>query len=210
MEIQTFCFNPFAENTYVLRSGSDTVVVDPGCYSEVEEQELLDALSGSNLKGVWLTHSHLDHMLGVAFLFERFGVQPRLHKEDMFTWDIFEKSAAVWGVPLRRNLPDPGTFLKDGEFLLLGEQNWEVRFAPGHAKGHVIFVNHSSGVVMSGDVLFAGSIGRTDLPGGDFNTLSESIKQQLYTLPEHFEVYPGHGPSTSIGAEKRGNPFVRA
>jgi glyoxylase-like metal-dependent hydrolase (beta-lactamase superfamily II) len=208
MTIKTLCFNPFSENTYLVLSGGEAVIIDPGCFDSSEEEALIEAIGSHALKAVWLTHSHLDHVLGLPFVYKEFGIKPLLHKEDVFTWNLYEKSAAVWSIPIRGALPPMGGFFEHKQQLSVGEEIFEVRFTPGHASGHVVFVNHAQKKVLAGDVLFAGSIGRTDLPGGDFSVLESSIRNQLYTLPDDYTVYPGHGPTTEIGLEKRGNPFL--
>jgi glyoxylase-like metal-dependent hydrolase (beta-lactamase superfamily II) len=132
-----------------------------------------------------------------------------LHAADKPTWELYEKSAAVWGVPIKGELPIPAGYFAHGDTLQLGDDTLEVRWVPGHSPGHVVFVNYKQQWVIGGDVLFNGSVGRTDLPGGDFATLEAAIQRELYSLPDEFKVFCGHGPATTIGDEKRKNPFVR-
>lgn len=209
MKIQTFTFNPFSVNTYLLYHGDKAVVIDPGMSSSVEQREFDDFVEEHNLKltDCWLTHAHIDHVMGCDHVFRKYGHTPKLHPDDKVTLGYSKRAAEMYGVPYTES-PDPDLVWKHGmQFHALGTKV-EVRFTPGHAPGHVIFVFPEHDVVIGGDVLFAGSIGRTDLPGGDADTLAKSIETQCYTLPDKMKVYSGHGPATTIGEEKKSNPFV--
>lgn len=211
MKIQTFTFNPFGENTYVLYEDGKAVVVDPGMSNSIEQQEFDDFIvrEGLELTDCWLTHAHIDHVMGCDYVFRTYGHIPKLHPDDQSTLGYSKRAAEVYGVPYTES-PTPDFIWKHGmQFHALGTKV-EVRFTPGHAPGHVIFVFPEHDVVIGGDVLFAGSVGRTDLPGGDAGTLAMSIETQCYSLPDSMKVYSGHGPATSIGEEKRANPFVNA
>ena len=212
-QLHTFTFNAFGEQTYLLDHGNgDATVFDPGMSNAAERNEFKTQceLLGVEVVQCVLTHAHLDHVLGLAWVFDQWGVSPRLHPTDNLTWDQAPRAAELYGVrmdPLPERGPDLGSH---GSQIACGMHRLEVRCAPGHSAGHVIFVNHEQEWVIGGDVLFQGSVGRTDLPGGDGSVLAKSIENQLFELPESFEVWPGHGPSTTIGAEKTSNPFVNA
>ena len=161
---------------------------------------------GRRISAIWLTHAHLDHVLGVACVREVTGAPIYLHPGDRALYDELPQQGVLFGIPAPRP-PAPQFELAHGQRLVLGSIEVEVRHVPGHSPGHVCFV--APGVVFCGDVLFAGSIGRTDLPGGDFATLIAGIRRELLSLPDATVVYPGHGPATTIGAEKANNPFLR-
>lgn len=198
---------PFVENCYlVIDEASNTcAVIDPGEQAGLVLHKL--EASGATPVGIWLTHAHIDHVLGVPALVAATGVPTFLHPADRPLYDSVPDQAAWFGLTADP-LPPPDRGLSAGERLRLGSAEFEVRHAPGHSPGHVVFVG--SGAVFGGDVLFQGSIGRTDLPGGDYDTLLDSIARELLVLPDSTIVYTGHGPATTIGAERRTNPFLRA
>lgn len=211
ISLKSFTFNAFAENTYVLfNDEGHAVVVDPGMSSRLEQQEMLNFLEGSNLHlvGVVLTHAHIDHVLGCAFLVDRFKVPLTAHANAPQTLAMSVQAARMYGIDYDPS-PEPSHTFGHGDVFYLGDDALEVRFAPGHAPDHIVLIDHAGRKVIAGDVLFQGSVGRVDLPGGNANTLVESIQQQLYTLPEDYTVYCGHGEPTHIGAEMRTNSFVR-
>ena len=210
MHVQKFTFNPFQENTYVLQAAGEGIVIDPGFCDKNEQRELegwLEA-NGVNLLRVLLTHAHIDHVMGCAWVEERYGLRPEVHRNDLPILEAAEMQAAMFAVPLDPP-PAPARFIEEGEVLTLGDAHLDVLFVPGHAPGHVAFFNPKQRFLMGGDVLFHRSIGRTDLPGGDFDVLQRSIREQFYPLGDDVLVYSGHGPETTIGEERRGNPFVR-
>jgi len=207
----SMAFNAFSENTVVLHDGANgAIVCDPGMSSLEEWKRFEVELDRRGLapRAVLLTHAHLDHVLGCAGMKERFGLLPRVHAEDHITYSMASRAAELYGIPMDP-LPelDPEPLI-DGEVLVFGELSLTVRWTPGHAPGHVVFVDVEGNQVIGGDVLFRGSVGRTDLPGGDASTLAESIQSVLYALPDDMEVWPGHGPTTTIGEEMASNPFV--
>ena len=212
-ELHTFTFNVFGEQTYLLDHGNgDATVFDPGMSSKVERDgfDLFVKEKGLTIVNCLLTHAHLDHVMGTSWVAEKYGIYPRLHLTDEQTWVQAPKSAELYGIPMD-TLPQRGEDLGgQGSIIKCGKFKLEIRLAPGHCLGHVVFVCHEYEFVIGGDVLFNGSIGRTDLPGGDADTLARSITEQLYTLPDNFEVHPGHGRSTTIGKEKSSNPFVNS
>lgn len=213
VHIRQFTFGPFQENTYVLYANNkDCWIIDPGCYYAEEEAELKLFIENQGLNPVKLlnTHCHLDHVAGNAFINEQYGLFPEYDKRDQATMEMAPKSAQLYGIMGFKTSPACKTFISESTALTLDEMPFEIRFCPGHAPGHLVFIQHDQKFIIGGDVLFQRSIGRTDLPGGDHKTLLNSIKTALYTLPDDYIVYAGHGPTTTIGEEKRHNPFVRS
>jgi len=195
----------FQENCYIVadRDTGDAVLVDPG-----EEVELFLARLDSErllLRAIWLTHAHLDHVMGVRRVVEVAKVPVSLHPADRPLYEGTAQQGAWLGVRAE-HLPPPDRELAHGDVLEVGGLTFEVRHVPGHSPGSVAIVGHGAALV--GDALFAGSIGRVDLPGGSAETLLDSIRSQLLTLPDETTVYPGHGPATTIGVERRTNPFL--
>ncbi|QDA59629.1 MBL fold metallo-hydrolase [Hymenobacter jejuensis] len=211
MTVSGFTFNAFSENTYLLHDTTrQCVVVDPGCYDKDEQQALKQFIETEGLQVVLLlnTHCHIDHVFGNKFILDTYKVPFLIHEADLSTLRAVPAYAPSYGFP-NYQPAEPTGFLTPGEPVRFGETELEVRFTPGHAPGHVILYHIDSKTVIGGDVLFQNSIGRTDLPGGNHATLLESIRTQLLTLPDEVTVYPGHGPATTIGAERRSNPFLR-
>jgi len=213
LELKSFTFNGFSENTYLIfdTETSEGVLIDPGMCNALERKTLAEfiELHGITIQAIWLTHSHIDHILGLAWSVERFNCPYFQTKIDHETLTAAPLYAGLYGLP-KVEVPEKSyTPIQHGDKVSCGQHSFEVRFCPGHAPGHVVFYHPTLGV-LGGDVLFAGSIGRTDLPGADFATLEISIKKQLYILPDSTRVYPGHGPYTTIGQEKLNNPYVRA
>lgn len=211
IRIKVFIFNPFQENTYILHdSTGECVIIDPGCYTDAEESKLSRYIKDHHLKPVALinTHTHIDHILGNNFVTFTYGLKPQIH----LAGEMFLESAPDYGAMFGLRVSElamPEKYLEDREIFRFGSSSLEILYTPGHVDGSVCLVNHESRFVITGDVLFNGSIGRTDLPTGDFSLLEESIKEKLYTLPDDYIVHPGHGPATTIGEEKTGNPFVK-
>ncbi|GAA4010174.1 MBL fold metallo-hydrolase [Hymenobacter fastidiosus] len=211
MTVSGFTFNAFSENTYLLHDDTgQCVVVDPGCYSRAEQEALRAFVTAQGLRVVLLlnTHCHIDHVLGNQFILDAYHVPFLMHEADLSTLRAVPAYAANYGFP-DYSPAEPTGFLTPGEPVHFGHTALDVRFAPGHAPGHVVFYQASAATVIGGDVLFQNSIGRTDLPGGDHETLLTSIRTQLFSLPDAVTVYPGHGPPTTIGAERRTNPFLQ-
>ena len=196
----------FVENCYLVidEAAQACAVIDPGEQSGLILHKLRE--SGAAPVGIWLTHAHIDHVLGVPDLAAQTGAPVYLHPDDRELYDGVPDQASWFGLTADP-LPPPDRSLSAGERLQVGGLTFTVRHAPGHSPGHVVFTG--PGVVFGGDVLFQGSIGRTDLPGGDFDTLIDSIERELLVLPDSTIVYPGHGPRTTVGAERRTNPFLR-
>jgi glyoxylase-like metal-dependent hydrolase (beta-lactamase superfamily II) len=211
MKVASFTFNPFSENTYVLSDPTgECVIIDPGMTDEEEDEVLFDYIKSSGLTPVKVlnTHCHIDHILGNRSVCERFGLQ--LYAHPLEKSNILRAPAAslMWGVSYRET-PPAHRIIDEGDSIEFGQTRLEVRFTPGHAPGHVVFIEHQSGNVIAGDVLFRGSVGRVDLPGCNADDLVNSIRTKLYTLPGHYVVHPGHGPATTIDHEKKHNAFVR-
>jgi hydroxyacylglutathione hydrolase len=211
MELKSFTFSPFAENTYVLFDDtSECVIVDPGCYSQEERNTLTEFISEKELKPVALlnTHCHLDHIFGNKYIANHYNIPLFIHEDEQVILDWSPQAAMKYGLMLEQS-PEPDSYYKMGENFSFGNTFLEMRFTPGHSPGSITFIHHKSKTVISGDVLFNGSIGRTDLPGGDMTTLLNSIENEIYTLPDDYIVHSGHGPSTSVAYEKMHNPFIR-
>lgn len=210
MRVRAFTGGGFAENGYVAvcQESGAAVAVDPGaCAGQMVAALRADE---ADLHAVLLTHAHLDHIEGVHLVREAFPSAPIwLHPADLGLYRALPQQAAAFGMPVPPQ-PEPDRELSHGQRFTFGECGFDVRFAPGHAPGHVILVAQEAGLALVGDVIFQGSIGRTDLPGGDLYTLMRSIREQVLTLPDDTVLYPGHGPATTVGDERRGNPFLMA
>lgn len=211
MNIQIFTFNALQENTYLLWDDSkECVIIDAGCYDKEEQIELVDFIVKECLKPSLLlsTHSHIDHVLGNYFLKTKYQIPLKIHRKDEATLRAVKTYAPMYGLPLyQEQLQDD--YFAEGEQIKFGNTVLEILFVPGHAPGHVAFYHAASSSCIAGDVLFADSVGRADLPGGNFETLIKSIKTELYPLGDDTKIYPGHGPATTIGREKKSNPYLR-
>jgi len=197
------------ENSFVVYDDTkECVVIDPGCYEDYEKQELSNFIKENDLKVVKLlnTHCHIDHVLGNKYVKDTFGVKLHVHKEDVATLQAVKAYASSYGFSNYEEAT-VDEHLEEGKPIVFGDSSLEVVFVPGHAPGHVAFIDHETKTVIGGDVLFQGSIGRTDLPGGDFDTLIKSIHTKFFNLADDYIVYCGHGPETKIGHEKKTNPF---
>lgn len=209
MKIQKFVFNPFYENTFIIYDNSrQCAVIDPGCYEKQEQQELTQFISNNHLQVVKLinTHCHIDHVLGNHFIQDQYNVPLILHKKDEPLLKAVGTYASNYGFPAYTESSVEG-YLDEGDKLVIGNTTLEILHLPGHSPGHIGLIDHKDKICISGDVLFQNSIGRTDLPGGSHDTLIQSIREKLFTLPDDYTVYCGHGPETNIGFEKRTNPF---
>lgn len=208
--IKGFEFNPLGENTYVIwcTETREAAIIDPGNYNDTENSVLFNFIKEQQLEVKLLlnTHAHIDHIFGNYWVTKTFNVPYWLHSEDTFLLDRSIQMAALWNLNYTES-PLPDFDLKGKTGIEVGNVQLEIRHVPGHAPGHVIFIHHSTGIVIGGDTLFNGSIGRTDLPGGNHTQLLDAIKKEMFSLPEHYNVYSGHGPVTTIGKEKNTNPF---
>ena len=212
MTVVGFTFNAFSENTYLLIDDAtqQCAVVDPGCYAPAEQQALAEYIGTHGLQVVLLlnTHAHIDHVLGNQFVLDTWpGTPYLLHRLDLPVLHSVPTYAGNYGFP-NYQPAEPTGELVAGQPVRFGDTELEVRFAPGHSPGHVVFYHPPTATVIGGDVLFRSSIGRTDLPGGDHATLLHSIATELMTLPDATVVHAGHGPATTIGEERRSNPFL--
>ncbi len=209
--IVSFTFNPFYENTYILYDETgETVIIDPGNYSKNEDQQVADFINQKKLKPIYLinTHCHIDHVLGNRFVADTYKVPLLMHRGEIVVLDEVVNYAPSMGMNYKKS-PDPEIFVDEGDVVKFGNTELKVFFAPGHSPASVCFYNEKDKFIVSGDVLFHDSIGRTDLPGGNYKTLIESIKNKLMVLPDDIKVYPGHMQTTTIGREKKMNPFLK-
>lgn len=198
------------ENTYILWDETRScVIIDPGCNSPAERNDLLQFIKGNDLEPVLLlnTHCHIDHVLGNKWVKETFKVDFLMHKKEEVVLQTLESVGKMYGVFVEAS-PAPDRYVEAGEKVIFGNSSLSVFFTPGHSPGSISFYSETDKLVISGDVLFQSGIGRTDLPGGSYQQLMQSIFDNLMTLPEDTIVYSGHGPATTIGEEKRNNPFV--
>ena len=211
MRIRSLTFNPFSENTLILigEKGS-CFIIDPGMIDKAENEKLDKVLKEEKTipKRLLLTHCHIDHVLGIKAVHDTYGLLPECHEEGLPLLDATPRIAEMYGVPYFPG-PRPTTFLDTDALLDLDGEKLELRYVPGHAPGHLVIVHHDSKQVVAGDTLFRGSIGRTDLPGGDHELLIQKINEELFSLPDDYVVWPGHGPTTDIGFEKINNPFLQ-
>jgi len=209
MTVKQFVFNAFSENTYVVYDTTgECIIIDPGCFDSTEKNALKQFITDNKLtvKKLINTHCHIDHVLGNSFVKQTFGAKLFIHKADEPTLKANEIVAPLYGFNgYEQTIADE--FLEENEEVKFGNSVLKVVFVPGHAPGHIALVNVDEKICISGDVLFQQSIGRTDLPGGDFDTLMKSIQTKLFTLPDDVKVYCGHGPATNIGFEKLHNPY---
>jgi glyoxylase-like metal-dependent hydrolase (beta-lactamase superfamily II) len=209
MEIFRFVFSPIEENTYILADSSGKcAVIDCGCYDKDEFNNLSCFLEKKNFKPVLLlnTHCHLDHIFGNTLFFEKYGLKAFAHKMEEENRNDSPDHARLFGLSMVIP-PEPSGFISDGDTVNFGSESLLVLHVPGHSAGSLAFYSRKDGVVFTGDALFSGSIGRTDLPGGDFETLIHSIKSKLFVLPPATIVYPGHGEATTIEKELKTNPY---
>ena len=208
--VKSFVFSPIVENTYVLYNETGgCIIIDPGCYFGNERRELSDFIAENALAPKYLlnTHCHLDHVFGNKFIHDSYGLEPYVHSNEQVVLENAALAGLRWNLPFD-NYKGPLHFLRESDTVRLGNDILKVLYAPGHSPGHICFYCEQQHFVIGGDVLFRMSIGRTDLPGGDFDTLINSIRNRLFVLPDETVVYNGHGEPTTIGFEKKHNPFL--
>lgn len=208
--IQRFVFNEFQENSYVLFDESkECVIIDPGCYSQKERHILTEFIQSKSLKPVKLlnTHCHIDHVLGNEFVIQQYGIDLYLHKEELFTYKDTARWTALFGIP-PLEIPERLVFVDEAKTIEFGTSSLSIAFTPGHSVASITFYNSQQQFAIVGDVLFRGSIGRTDLPGGNMNTLLNSIQQVIMPWPDTMAIYSGHGEPTTVGHERKFNPFL--
>jgi glyoxylase-like metal-dependent hydrolase (beta-lactamase superfamily II) len=204
-------FNPFAENTYLLVDRqNEAILVDPGMYDDRENAVLFEYLSRHeiSIKRVLLTHAHVDHVFGLNYIEKQLGLKPAMHQNDEFIYKNAEQTASFYNVQIK-TLPTDYSFIEENTRIQLDTEELEVILTPGHSPGSLSFISHEHRFIIGGDVLFEGSIGRTDLPGGDYQTLLTSIQESYLRLTDDYKVYSGHGPVTTIGRERKLNPFLQ-
>jgi hydroxyacylglutathione hydrolase len=211
IKVEKYIVNPLQENTWLVYDDSlECIIIDAGFHYRDEKEEIVSVIAENNLKPVKLinTHCHFDHMLGVEFLRDQYNIPFLVHESDLFWVEKAVEQGEFFGFNMNPVSPPDG-FIKAGEPLKFGNSSLDVIHVPGHSPGHVVFHAADDKFIIAGDVLFYGSIGRTDLPGGDYRTLITSINEKLFVLPDETIVYCGHGPETTIGFEKMNNPFMK-
>lgn len=209
-EIKKLTFNPFQVNTFLLWDNTkECAIIDPGCYDEDEKSELRKFIEKNGLKPVVLinTHSHIDHIVGNEFVKQTWGLRVMAHTDGKRFAENAHQNAFIYGLS-GVNFLTPEEHVGEGDTVRFGESELEVTETPGHADGSICLISHEENFVIVGDVLFYQGIGRTDLPTGNYDLLLKNIKEKLFTLPNNYTVYPGHGPETTIGFEKNSNPFL--
>ena len=211
MNIKIFTFNQFFENTFIISdSTNECIIIDPGCYDKNEKQILQDYILSNNLVPTRLinTHCHIDHILGNNYVSKTWDLELEIHHKDIDLLKNSKNIADLYGFVNYENSPITNKFLVEGDIIEFGKSNLEVLFTPGHAPGHISLYSKNENFIISGDVLFNNSIGRTDLPGGNYSTLIDTIKSKILCLDDSTVVYCGHGPSTTVGKERINNPFL--
>ena len=209
MQVQSFTFNLFSENTYILYDETnECIITDPGCNDNYERQEISEFIRSNNLmpKHLINTHCHIDHILGNKFIAETYNLPLTAHKKEKQVLDFGTQTAMMYQMHYEIS-PDITKFLEEGDIVTFGKTQLDILFTPGHSPASISLYCKSENILVAGDVLFQGSIGRTDLPGGNFETLTRNIKAKFFTLPDETIVLSGHGNPTTIGIEKRTNPF---
>ena len=212
MKLKSFTFNQFYENTFIVSdSTNNCIIVDPGCYSNDEKNILKKYIEDNNLNPVKLinTHCHIDHILGNKFVANTWGLNLETHQNDIELLENSSEIARLYGFIDYEKSPSTTQFLNEGDIVEFGNSKLKILYTPGHAPGHISLYSKEEKFIISGDVLFNNSIGRTDLPGGDFNVLIESIKTKILCLDDDTVVYCGHGPATTVGYERVNNPFLK-
>jgi len=211
LTVKSFEFNPVQENTYVLFTQKDACcIIDPGCYFGNERTALKEFVEQQGLSPNLLlnTHCHLDHVFGNKFVYDTWNLPLHLHEKEQPVLARAAEAGLAWGMPFE-NYRGELVFIAPGQKITIGEDQLDILFLPGHSPGSIGFYSKEQGFLIGGDVLFRGSIGRTDLPGGDHATLLRSIRERLWPLPDETVVYPGHGEPTTIGWERAHNPFLK-
>ncbi len=212
MNVSRFVFNPFGENTYILWDDStkEAAIVDPGMSSAAENDAVDKFITEKGLKLTHLvnTHMHIDHAIGNGHIMEKYGLVCECNETDNYLAERLTAQAQMFGIPFHGKNIAVGKHLADNSEINIGDEKLQVLYVPGHTKGHIALYSATSSFVLTGDALFQMSIGRTDLPGGNFNELINSIEQRLFKLPPETIVYPGHGGETSIGFELEHNPYI--
>lgn len=211
IQVKAFPVNPLQENTYLVWDETkEAIVIDAGFISEVETMRFEKVMDENELKLVRVinTHLHFDHQFGNKYLAEKYGLTPSAHRLDEYLLDDAKAGKIVYGFPIKEDAQSLGGYIEEGDLVKFGNTILETFWVPGHTPGHLVFYDRSSSSLFVGDVLFRGSVGRTDFPGGDHASLITNIQKKLLVLPDETIVYSGHGPSTTIGYEKQYNPYL--
>lgn len=211
LSLKQFTFNDFAENTYVLFDETkEAVIIDPGCYYKNEVEELLSFIKQKELNPVKIlnTHCHIDHILGNDYLLNRFNLSLYLHKEEIFTYKDTARWTTMFNMPPLQ-IPENLTFIDESSIISFGNQQLTCLLTPGHSIASITFYCKEAGIAIVGDAIMQNSIGRTDLPGGNLTTLLQSIRTKIFTLPNETTLFSGHGPKTTVKAEKENNPYLK-
>lgn len=209
--VKSFIFSPITENTYIIYNDQkEALIIDPGCYFDAEKETLKTWITQEklNLKYLLNTHCHLDHVFGNKFIADTYHITLHCHQLEQIVLDYAPTSGLNWGLPFD-NYSGKVNYISEKDTITLGDDVLKILFTPGHSPGSISFYSAENNFIISGDVLFKESVGRTDLPGGNMDTLVQSIRTQLFTLPESTKVYSGHGDPTIIGYEMRNNPFLQ-
>ena len=212
MKIAKFAFSLFGINTYVVydEKTRECAVIDPGMINEREQQAMVNFINKNDLKVTHLvnTHLHIDHAVGNSFIKKHFGVKTEAHPDDAFLGKRLTDQARSFGIMETVDSANIDIPLKEGDKIRIGDGELEVIHVPGHSPGSIALYDRKDGFLIAGDILFQRGVGRWDLPGGDMHALLNGIKEKLLVLPENTDVFPGHGPATTIGEEKRMNPYL--
>lgn len=211
IKVKKFEFNPFPVNTYVVYDDTkECLIIDAGMFYDKEKEILQSFISSNDLvvKHLINTHLHFDHILGNPFIHEKYGLRTKAHEGDLFLLNRVKDQAKMFGFTITDDDFEMQECIDENNTIAFGNSELKILHVPGHSPGSLVFYSQPENILFSGDVLFDGSIGRTDLPGGDYDKLIEGINTKLLTLPDEVIVYSGHGPETTIGKEKRTNPFL--
>lgn len=210
-EVKVMTFSPFQENTYVVYEQQEALIIDPGCFEQAERQQLQAFIDEHGLvpKRLINTHCHIDHIYGNAFVKNTFNLPLEIPQGEQAVLDTADSLAMAFGAPPPQS-PQADKYIREGDKVTVGQASLTVIFTPGHSPGHMALLNREEGYIISADVLFQGGIGRTDLPGADHQTLLDTIHNKLLSLDDDLVVYPGHGPTTTLGHERYNNPFLQA
>jgi len=211
MTIQVFCFNAFQENTYVLyNEKKEAIIVDPGCYSRIEEKILTDFIAAHELTPTLLlnTHCHLDHVFGNNFIHDTYGLPAILHANEQIILDRLPDAAAKYGIEVEA-YRGRIQYVEDQAMIAFGKDAFKVLLTPGHSPGSICFYHEKQDFILGGDLIFKDSVGRTDFPGCNPQDLIKSIRDQILPLPDTLSIYSGHGPVTQLGRERKMNPYIK-
>ena len=212
MKIKSFTFNNFQENTYILYDETkECKIIDPGCYRQEEKKILSEFIINNKLNPIKLinTHCHIDHIFGNKYICKKWNLDLHTHANSLRLLSEAKNISHIYGFNDYEESPKPNFFLKNNQVIKFGKQKFKVLFTPGHSPDHICLYNKEKNLLIAGDLIFKESIGRYDLPGGNYDTLIQSIQEQIMCLPNNTEIFSGHGPSTILGNEKKNNPYIQ-